>query len=159
MWLSDSLFKQVISSTPLISIDLIVRCSGSGRVLLGRRLNKPAKGYWFVPGGRIQKNERIDVAFSRLTLEELGLSVSINNASFKGAYEHLYDDCVFGDEVTTHYVVLGFEIFLPGSQLSSVPRFQHGAYEWFLADELLDNPQVHENTKDYFRDKAGYSLK
>jgi colanic acid biosynthesis protein WcaH len=43
-------FKTVIASTPLISIDLIVR-NNQQQILLGKRLNKPAQGYWFVPGG------------------------------------------------------------------------------------------------------------
>jgi colanic acid biosynthesis protein WcaH len=36
-------FKTVISSTPLISIDFVVKKSG-GKVLLGKRTNRPAKG-------------------------------------------------------------------------------------------------------------------
>jgi colanic acid biosynthesis protein WcaH len=47
--LDDATFKAIIDSTPLISIDLVVRDS-SGRVLLGQRLNRPAQGFWFVPG-------------------------------------------------------------------------------------------------------------
>lgn len=65
MWLSDETFKSVIQHTPLISIDLIVR-NEQGEVLLGKRVNAPAKGYWFVPGGRVRKNETLDDAFVRL---------------------------------------------------------------------------------------------
>ena len=49
-------FIEVIRHTPLVSIDLIVT-RDDGCVLLGQRLNEPARNYWFVPGGRIYKDE------------------------------------------------------------------------------------------------------
>jgi colanic acid biosynthesis protein WcaH len=74
--LDGATFKTVIDSTPLISIDLVVR-DGEGRVLLGQRLNRPAQGFWFVPGGRILKSESLSSAFRRLTLDELGIEIDI----------------------------------------------------------------------------------
>lgn len=111
MWLPDETFKSVIQHTPLISIDLIVR-NEQGEVLLGKRINAPAKGYWFVLGGRVRKNETLDDAFVRLVKEELGIESGITraDAKFLGVFEHFYDDCVFDDEVSTHYIVLGYEI-------------------------------------------------
>ena len=50
--LDDDTFEMIIDCTPLISIDLVVRES-SGRILLGQRLNRPAQGFWSVPGSRI----------------------------------------------------------------------------------------------------------
>ncbi|MDF4907686.1 GDP-mannose mannosyl hydrolase, partial [Vibrio parahaemolyticus] len=49
MFLSKQRFSQVIESTPLVSIDLVIE-DESGQVLLGERLNRPAQGFWFVPG-------------------------------------------------------------------------------------------------------------
>ena len=66
--LPDALFSSIIEHAPLISMDLVVR-DGAGRVLLGKRLNRPAKGFWFVPGGRIRKGERFEASFSRLVME------------------------------------------------------------------------------------------
>ena len=65
-------FLDVVRLTPLISIDLIV-VDDHARVLLGRRVNRPALGAWFVPGGRIHKDESLGGAFSRIVREELGL--------------------------------------------------------------------------------------
>lgn len=75
MWLTDETFRTVLASTPLVSIDLVVENS-AGEILLGQRLNRPAQGFWFVPGGRIQKSESLDAAFRRLTRGELGLPSS-----------------------------------------------------------------------------------
>jgi colanic acid biosynthesis protein WcaH len=95
MWLSDETFKSVIQHTPLISIDLIVR-NEQDEVLLGKRVNAPAKDYWFVPGGRVRKNETLDDAFIRLVKEELGIESGMTraDAKFIGVFEHFYDDCV-----------------------------------------------------------------
>jgi len=91
--LDDLTFKTVIDSTPLISIDLVVR-DEAGRILLGQRLNRPAKGFWFVPGGRILKDESLVDAFKRLTLNELGIELGIGLARYLGLYEHFYDDSI-----------------------------------------------------------------
>lgn len=54
MHLDRTKFSTVIENTPLVSIDLIV-LNSQDQALLGHRLNKPALGSWFVPGGRIYK--------------------------------------------------------------------------------------------------------
>ncbi len=66
MLLPLNTFKTIIEHAPLISIDLVVE-NKQGEVLLGRRNNRPAQGYWFVPGGRILKDELMSDAFKRLT--------------------------------------------------------------------------------------------
>jgi colanic acid biosynthesis protein WcaH len=59
------LFKKFVASTPLVSIDLIVRDT-QANILLGKRVNRPAKDFWFVPGGRVLKDETVEQAFIRL---------------------------------------------------------------------------------------------
>ena len=97
MYLTKETFQTVIASTPLISIDLVVR-NLAGDYLVGFRNNRPAQGYWFVPGGRILKDESKDTAFTRLVKAELGVDAVIADATFKDVYEHFYDDCVFSDD-------------------------------------------------------------
>ena len=63
---SDKEFLNIIDKTPLVSIDLIIE-NPQGKILLGKRCNKPAQGYWFVPGGRIQKNETLEQAIRRIS--------------------------------------------------------------------------------------------
>ena len=140
-------FKTVIKSTPLVSIDLIVRNS-EGQILLGKRTNRPAKGNWFVPGGRVIKDESLEDAFSRLIEAELDLFKT--TSSFKGVYQHFYDDNFSEELFTTHYVVLAYEIEFNGA-LASLPTEQHAVYKWFDEKELLVNDTVHTHTKWYFQ--------
>ncbi len=149
MFLDQQTFLTVIESTPLVSIDLIVKNS-QGQVLLGERLNKPAKGYWFVPGGRILKDEAMSSAFKRLTKDELGTEFLLEQAVLIGPFDHFYQDSIFGDEYSTHYVAIGYELRL-SEELCDLPAdIQHQNYQWFDIDELKSSNVVHENTKKYF---------
>jgi colanic acid biosynthesis protein WcaH len=149
-WMSPEQFAEVIRLTPLVAIDLVVR-SSSGRVLVGRRLNEPAKGVFFVPGSRITKNESRAAAFARISKEELGAGFEIGQARFLGAFEHLYPTNRFGlPGIATHYITLAYEL-LADLNPAVLPADQHGEYAWMSPGEILASPEVHENTKAYFR--------
>lgn len=153
MWLSNETFKGIIQHTPLISIDLIVR-NAAGEVLLGKRVNAPARGYWFVPGGRVCKDETLDGAFVRLVREELGIESGINraDAKFLGVFEHFYENNVFDGEISTHYIVLGYEILTNYIILEALPKIEHQSYSWFENKDLNDTEEcVHDYSKDYFK--------
>lgn len=147
-------FLDVLRLTPLVAIDLIVKDS-AGRVLIGHRRNRPARGTWFVPGGRILKDETLDAAFARIVDAELGVEkLQRSVARFEGVFEHHYNDNFAAEpDVSTHYIVLAYS--LPVISLTGTPRIgrleQHSEYLWLTPAELLACDDVHENTKAYFR--------
>ena len=143
--LDDQTFEAVISSTPLISIDLLVK--KDNKILLGKRINKPAQGYLFSIGGRVYKNETIDSAMMRIVSNELNISLKLT-PSFIGVFEHFYDDSIYED-VSTHYVNLAYEIEI--EETLNLPTEQHNEYQWLTIDELLKSKQVHQYVKDYFK--------
>ena len=148
--LSKKDWLEVVQRAPLVSIDLIVR-DEQGRVLLGLRTNEPARDTWFVPGGVIRKNETLDQAFARLAEVEPNLQLKRSDAQFIGVYEHHYEtNFALEPNIRTHYVVLGHQITLPELP-GAAPLDQHRDYKAFTVEEVLANPQVHENTKAYFR--------
>ena len=151
-FLDRETFTTVIDSTPLVSIDLVVE-NEQGEFLLGQRKNRPAQGYWFVPGGRILKGEPMVEAFKRLTHQELGTAVPIEMATLLGPYEHFYDDFVFGSGVSTHYVVLGYKVRVQTGELA-LPLEQHNDYQWFSKASLLASQSVHKHSKWYFDKSA-----
>jgi colanic acid biosynthesis protein WcaH len=148
--LNDEDFAHVIRLAPLIAIDLILR-DPEGKIFVARRNNEPAKGFYFVPGGSIYKNERLDDAFMRILADETGLRAIRSEARFLGVYEHLYSTNCYGDpNFGSHYVVLGYELILkhrPDIHLDA----QHSDYRWMSKTELLADAKIHENTKAYFR--------
>ncbi|WP_283597202.1 GDP-mannose mannosyl hydrolase [Photobacterium phosphoreum] len=142
-------FQTVVAHTPLISIDLIIE-NNQDQVLLGQRLNKPAQNYWFVPGGRILKDETMAQAFARLTKMELGIELQLSQAELIGPFEHFYSNNYFNDQFTTHYVVLGYRIKCD-INLLTLPNEQHGKYKWFNKSLLINSNDVHRHTKLYFQ--------
>lgn len=152
-YVPDEDFGRVIRWAPLVSIDLILR-DPQGMVFVGLRNNEPARGVYFVPGGVIRKNERIAAAFARILKAETGLEILFEQARLLGAYEHFYETNRFGDVAYgTHYVVLALELWLdlrPAIAMDS----QHSSARWMSPQEILSAPDVHENTKSYFRPKG-----
>lgn len=86
------------------SVDLVVMYSGG--VVLGRRSNEPAKGSWFLPGGRLQKGERLEETVHRVAEEEVGLEVTIRQQT--AVHDHFYDVHDVDGVVTKQYVSHGF---------------------------------------------------
>lgn len=148
-YLPASIFEQVIRFAPLISIDLIIT-DRDDNVLLGERLNRPAKGYKFVPGGRIRKNEKLNEALNRISKDEMGCKVL--SPGLLGIYNHVYNDNYFNDEeFNTHYVVLAIHARMPNQDPEeSESSKQHSEYCWLSVDDLLADSTVHQNVKSYF---------
>ncbi len=145
-----SLFLQVIEATPLVSIDLIIR-NPRAEVLLGKRRNRPAQGFWFVPGGRILKNERIGDALQRIAETEIGWVPPPEGLCFKGVYEHLYEDNFHASTgIGTHYIVLAHEV-KAAADTRVTPDSQHAELRWWPLASLMASARVHDNAKAYFQ--------
>lgn len=155
--LSQADFENVRRWAPLVAMDLIVQ-DRRGRILLGKRLNEPAKGQWFVPGGRIRKDEGLKDAFARIVAGELGkegrlrVSSDLEDSVFMGVFEHHYPK---GNEdsnaSTIHYVVLGYRIVSETDDVEELPTSQHEKWRWFSVDDLIRDASVHQNVKEYFK--------
>ncbi len=150
--LNKDIFANIVKNSPLISIDLIVQ-NRKDEILLGLRRNNPAQGFWFVPGGRIFKNESIANAFKRISKNELGIEYNLDKSEFIGVFEHFYDNSFFGESISTHYIAMGFELSV--GDLKMAGDEQHEIYKWFCKTRLLSDAKVHEYTKNYFLEGKG----
>jgi GDP-mannose mannosyl hydrolase len=149
--LDEDELKSIVRLTPLVSIDLIIR-DPERKVLVAMRNNEPAKGYYFVPGGRIRKDEPIGVAFNRILETEVGCQFKFEQARFLAAFEHIYPANRFGEPgYGTHYVVLAYEIQFT-ARPSIVLDTQHHDFAWMDEAELQASPRVHRYTRAYFSD-------
>jgi len=152
MYLDKETFLSVVDAVPFVSIDLVVR-NEQGQVLLGYRRNRPAQHFWFVPGGRIRKNERLQHALERIARSELGIEAAeASRGQLLGVFDHVYDDNFYGVAgIGTHYVVCAYQFRLGASACLNHDD-QHAELAWWEPDRLLSSPQVHPNTKLYFSD-------
>ena len=148
-------FLDLVDAMPLVSIDLLLQ-DREGRVLLGRRRNRPAAGFWFVPGGRVLKGEHLADALLRIVRRELGPAVPLAGWVPAGTYEHFYDDNFAGAPgVGTHYVVLPHAMQLAQDKPEIVADDQHDDMAWMHVAEMLARDDVHPYSKAYFQTLAG----
>ena len=148
MYLAKKIFLEIIKNAPLAAIDLILT-DRDGKILVGKRKNNPAKGKWFVPGGRIRKNETFEKAIQRLCREEVPFG-RLGRPRFLGAFEHFYRVNAGGSGFGTHYVVLAYHLKCQFDK-KFVATNQHGLFRLFSPREALRNRTVHQNTRIYAR--------
>lgn len=144
--LPQSAFETLVTHAPLCAIDLVVTNTAQ-EVLLGLRNNPPAKGYWFVPGGRVYKNELLSQAFARITQTELGQAFAYNPQHQLGLFDHLYADSMFNPHVSTHYINAPFWIQLSDDISLALPKLQHRSYRWLSLPALNQDDSIHPNSK------------
>ena len=143
--LSTEEFKRLVQVAPLFSIDLVM-LNSHNEILVGRRRNAPAKGYWFVPGGRVYKGESLNQAFKRISKTELGVEFSRDYAHFLGLFDHFYSDSFFSAEISTHYINSAYALKYE-RRFIDLPNNQHSNYKWLSIDALLEDQKVHAYSK------------
>ena len=139
-------YLNVIERTQIISTDMVI-FNNEGQVLLGRRLNEPAKGTWFVPGGKVRKNETVKQAVRRISKQELGYALDAEREI--GIFDHIYNNNFANDDFGTHYVVFAVAITLD-QNLNLRTDDQHEELEWWNVEDIMASSEVHSFTKNYF---------
>jgi colanic acid biosynthesis protein WcaH len=139
-WIPNDEWETIVNNVPIISVDLVVECPNG--LVLGKRSNEPAKGEWFVPGGRVRKTEPMKDAVHRVAMEELGVDIEIYERL--GTFEHFYETSEVGCE--KHYVAHGFHVWSEDSEFELDP--QHGQIATF--EELPQD--LHEYVVDYLKE-------
>lgn len=154
MKLSVEDFKSLVKNGILLSIDLIIK-NENGEVLVGKRKNNPAKGYWFVPGGRIFKNESFKDALHRVCKAEVGILKVNSIFKLLGFFNHIYNDNFFGDPTfNTHYMAIGVKLKISEIHMKTSIHDQHDEIKFMSISDILNDTNVHENTRYYFTDNA-----
>jgi len=74
-YIPQDLYNRILQHVPIACVDVAIVSRGS--VLLVRRNDSPAKGQWWVPGGRVRKGERMRETARRKALEEVGLDCHV----------------------------------------------------------------------------------
>ena len=138
-WITEEDWEMIVANVPIVSVDLLVRYDEG--LLFGKRTNEPAKGYWFLPGGRVQKGETRTEAVDRIAKEELGLSVEIVESL--GAFEHIYETADVDGVDTKHYLANGYVVKRDSGQLR--PDDQHENIQVFESSPDL----LHQNIRVY----------
>ena len=149
MFLKKNSFLKIIDQTPLCSIDILINIKN--KYLFGLRNNKPANNYYFVPGGRILKNEDYEKTISRILKTELGISIKNIKYSIIGIFNHFYKNNVYGvKKINTHYFVCAIKIILKKNFYFKNDK-QHSKFILLTKKQAMAHKKIHKYSKIYLR--------
>ena len=121
----EAFYKKICGAVPIFCVDVIAE-DAYGKFLVVRRLNHPAQGKWWLPGGRVLKNEKVSHAAARKLKEETGI-----RGKFKrivGFYEFFAEKGPFRNvNVHTPIIVCLMRV---GSSSSVRLESQSGEFRW-----------------------------
>ena len=103
-FIPEALYKKIIGIMPVVCVDAVININRS--VLLLKRLDNPAKGLWWVSGGRVYKGETLEKAIIRNVKRETSLDVKIEKCI--GTYNLIFRKGKFGK--SCHNVVVCFVV-------------------------------------------------
>jgi len=139
--IKQSLYKKIQEVLPICCVDLVIKNS-QGEFLLVKRKNRPAKGQWWVVGGRVKKGERLEKAVLRKAKEETGLDVVLKKQL--GAKETIFRKGPFGKNVHTINII--FLVKTKGKKKIKLDS-QSADFKWFKKI----NPIWHSYVKGVLR--------
>ena len=143
-WISEEDWETIVRNVPIVSVDLIVKHSNG--IVLGKRTNEPAKGEWFVPGGRVQKGETRTEAVHRIAEEELDVSVEVIESL--GAFEHCYENSDVEKVETKHYLANGYVVEVDSGQIQSDNQHKEVRIFESTPDSLHPYLRIYANTTE-----------
>lgn len=141
------LYRRIHKLLPLVCTDAVVVDRSGKQFLFVRRKNKPQKGDWWFPGGRIFKNEKLREAVLRKVKQEAGLPAKIKKEL--GTYEFFSRTGYFKD-TNTHMIAVVFLVEVNASK-KVILDWQSSDSKWFTAI----NPRWHPYLKKYLK-QAGF---
>jgi len=100
-------YKRILELMPILCVDVAIR-NARGEYLLVKRANNPLKGRWWVIGGRVHKNEKLERAVIRKVRQEIGLAVRRMRPI--GYYEDTFKDNAIRLATPLHAVSVVFSV-------------------------------------------------
>lgn len=134
MHIPKNLYAQIVRLMPVPCVDLLVQ-DETGRMLLIKRANEPAKGQWWFPGGRVHFLETREQAAKRKLKEECGLeALQVKEMGTYDVILDMPDDANQSHGITTLFnigVMKQGDVILDAQSLDS---------EWRTLEEWLYEP-------------------
>lgn len=141
----EELYKKILENMPVFCVDVII--VKDKKVLLVKRRDEPCKGQWWVPGGRVYKNEKTEDAAIRKAKEETGLDVEIVRRV--GFYEIMIKEAAFGVRTGTHNPVVVYLLKPKSNQEIHVDETSSN-YKWI--DHIEED--LHDYLKKILKDSG-----
>lgn len=137
-------YARILENMPVCCVDVII--ANDKKALLVYRKDEPAKNKWWVVGGRILKNEKLEDAVIRKVLEETGLESKIERQI--GVYEFKSDKAPFKVRTGVHNIVIVY-VVKPIQNLDNIQINSTSAdYKWIDRIEKNLDPYIKKLLRD-----------
>lgn len=124
-------YEKIARQIPIICVDIVIR-DRTGRYLIIKRENPPLKGQWWVPGGRIRKQETILYACMRVARAELDCQLTgIRPIGF-------YEDIFTGEESPYDFPFHTMSFVFEAKKLSGDVKLNGQSSAWTWSEALPD---------------------
>ena len=147
-FLDLELFNSIRKNIPICCIDLLF-VDFDNRILLMRRCNHPAKDSLWFPGGRLLKDEKIDQAIRRKSIEET--SIYPISFSFVDIQETIFSQtstCSY----SIHTINLCFLIsWSKNPQDALINDSQHSDLVWLPISDAISRNDIHSGVSNPLR--------
>ena len=152
-FLPDEVYTQVLANVVVNCVDVIVEGT-DGKILMGRRVNRPWADHWHPPGGRQKPGEDYGQAGARHLKRDLGLIVDPTFLWFLTTNNFMWNDSAQG--VPCHMNGILMQTTLTQSEYASIITRDKGDFaevRWFEVDEITNDrgfhPAIVEGVKRY----------
>lgn len=132
-------YQEAVRNLPICCVDIFLIDEATESYFLVLRKNAPAKGVWWLPGGRLFKNESFFDCAKRKCEEEIGLAVM--PLAIVGTYATFFPDSAWGSG--THTINVAILAKLVGKK-SALLDLDHEDFVWKPLIEPPDDLYVRE---------------
>lgn len=123
-FIPQKLYFQILENVPIACVDIAIVAQGA--VLLVKRKDPPARGQWWVPGGRVLKGEMMKDTATRKAREEVGIECHV------GPIIHTAET-IFPDgpgDIPVHSINSCFFLYPVDQNFSPLLDGHHEDYRW-----------------------------
>ena len=146
----QEVYENILEYSIIGAVDAIIL--HKGKVLLGKRTQKPVKGEWWIPGGRQKKGELPEETVRRKVKEEVGLDVKVEK--FVGVYDVIFNETASPNVKTgVHYIARAYIVTLINSD--EIPKLDETQSEYRWIDHIEE--ELHDYVKVTLKDSGVFS--
>jgi colanic acid biosynthesis protein WcaH len=124
IFIPEELYLQILANVPIACVDIAIVSHGS--VLMVKRKDAPARGQWWLPGGRVLKGEMMREAAIRKAREEVGIACNVGPIIHTA--ETIFPDGPAG--IPVHSINSCFFMYPASDQVEPRLDGHHAGYKW-----------------------------
>jgi ADP-ribose pyrophosphatase YjhB (NUDIX family) len=136
-WIDARLYKKIVEVMPIPTVDAITTYKKKFLLLL--RNNSPVKDNWWLPGGRIMRNENFDMAVLRQLYEETDLKGWIKRRV--GVINQIFPE--------VHTISIYYHVEVDDDEV--ILNEEHREYRWVLEVPENRHPYLRKMVDDTFK--------